>query len=209
MSNVQKNILLTEVRLRVAFLAQPYVSKNDNGQDKASYSVVALFEPNSQAHQVAKAGVREVAQAAWGAQYEAVLQQLAAQDRLFLHDGATKATDPSYAGKLFVSASSSRKPRCLVTRNGQNVEISENDPMFPYSGCWANILINPWAQGPDSKPNKFGKRVNAEILAVQFLRHDEAFGRVAAPEKMDEFPMVETAGADAPPPAGGAAASLI
>lgn len=211
MSTGPKTVLLTEVRLRVAFLAQPYVSKNDDGKDKASYSVVALIEPNSPAHQAIRQANREVAQAAWGAQWEAVMQQLAAQDRLCLHDGATKATDPSYQGKLFVSASSSRKPRTLVTRGGVNVEISEKDPMFPYAGCWANVLVNPWAQGPDGKPNKFGKRVNAEILAVQFLRHDEAFGRAAAPIKLEEFPTVETNGADAAPPAAaaGSAASLI
>lgn len=207
MSN--KTVLLLETRLRVCFMAQPYVSKNDQGQDKVSYSLVALFEPNSQAHDTLRVGIREVAQAAWGAQYETVLQQLAAQDRLCLHDGATKATDPTYQGKLFISANSRTQPAALVTRNGQNVKIGPEDPMYPYSGCWANVQVNLWAQGPDGKPNKYGKRVNAEIVAVQFLRHDEAFGRGPTIVNPEEFPTMETNGADSAPPAAAAGGALI
>ena len=33
------------------------------------------------------------------------------------------------------------------------------------------MLINPWVQN-----NKFGKRINANLLAVRFVDHGEAFG---------------------------------
>ena len=40
----------------------------------------------------------------------------------------------------------------------------------PYSGCYVNVSIDIWAQD-----NKFGKRVNAKLLAVQFHADGEAF----------------------------------
>ena len=40
-----------------------------------------------------------------------------------------------------------------------------------YGGCWVNILVRPWFQN-----NKYGKRVNAGVVAVQFRKDDEPFG---------------------------------
>jgi len=203
------SVLLPEVRLSYAYLAQPYVGRNDDGNAKSSYTAHALFKAGSPAHTAIRDAIRKVAAAGWGAQAEAVLQQLNGQDKLCLHDGnITKGGQGPYKDMLFVSSSNSRRPRILVTRNGQNVDIGPDDPMFPYSGCWANVMVDLWPQGADGKPSQWGKRINATVTGVQFLRHDEAFsggGRVAAPE---EFPQMETSGADAAPPSA-AAGGLI
>ena len=57
-----------------------------------------------------------------------------------------------------------------------------------YAGCWVNILIRPWWQNSA----KWGKRVNAGLTAVQFVRDDEPFGqgRITSEdvdETFDEF----------------------
>lgn len=209
-NNRNISVLLTEVRLSYAYLATPFVGRNDNGSSKASYTAHALFRPGSSAHTAMRDAITKVAAAGWSAQAEAVLAQLKGQDRLCLHDGnVSKGGEGPYKDMLFVSASNVRKPRILVTRNGVNVEIGEDDPMFPYSGCWANMMVDIWPQGPDGKPSPFGKRINAALTGVQFLRHDEAFsggGRIASAE---EFPAMETAGADAAPPAASSGGSLI
>lgn len=198
-NNVNKNVLLTEVRLRNAYLDKPFVGKNDKGEVTQSYSVRGLFNPGTPAHTGLSATIQNVAAGKWGAQAPAYIQEMAAADRLCLHDGATKASDPEFVGKKFFSATSRRKPKALVTRMGANVEIGPEDPCFPYAGCWANVLINVWPQDPKGQ---WPRRINAEVIAVQFLRHDEAFaGGGAQAVNLEEFPQVETAGADAAPPA--------
>ncbi len=212
--NANRNVpvLLTDVLLSYAYLAQPYIGKPEPGKTpKATYTTHSLFKAGTANHNAMREGIAKVAALGWGAQAEAVKQQLAGQDRLCLHDGnITKGGADPYKDMLFVSASNERRPKILVTRNGVNVEIGPEDPLFPYSGCYANVMVDLWPQGADGKPNQYGKRINATLTGVQFLRHGTPLaggGRVASPE---EFPMVETAGADAAPPAAAAGgASLI
>lgn len=210
-TNRNVTVLLPEVRLSYAYLASPYVGKPEPGKTpKSSYTAHGLFKPESPAHKALRDAIMKVAALGWGAQAEATIVQLKGQDKLCIHDGnITKGGAEPYKDMLFVSASNERKPRILVTRNGQNIEIGNDDPMFPYSGCWANLLVDVWPQSPDGKPSQWGKRINATLTGVQFLRHDEAFsggGRIANPE---EFPTVETAGADAPAPGAAAGGGLI
>lgn len=206
-NKANENVLLTEVRLRNANLANPFIGKNDKGEQTMNYSLRALFAPGSAAHTALSAAIQKVCAAKWGAQAGAFIQEMNAANTLCLHDGATKASDPEFAGKKFVSASSRRKPRALATINGQNVELGPEHPSYPYAGCWANVLLNVWPQEPKGQ---WPRRVNAEVLAVQFLRHDEAFlGGAAAAVNLEEFPQVETAGADAAPPAAAAGGGLI
>lgn len=45
-----------------------------------------------------------------------------------------------------------------------------------YGGCWAHILIRPWYQDGKKVGAGYGKRVNAGLVGVQFIRDDEPFG---------------------------------
>lgn len=60
-----------------------------------------------------------------------------------------------------------------------------------YSGCRVAIRVELWAQD-----NEYGKRVNANLLGVQFQRDDEPFGGGAQPGA-DGF---EAVGSDGPAP---------
>ena len=200
-NNVSENVLLLDVRLRNANLATPFVGKNDKGETTTNYSVRALFAPGTPAHVALSAAIQKVAAAKWGAQSGAFIQEMNAANTLCLHDGATKASDPAFNGMKFVSASSKRQPTALISRQGANVKMTVDDPCYPYAGCWANVQLNIW---PQEAKGQWPRRINAEVTAVQFLRHDEAFvGGAAAAVKLDEFPVVETAGADAAAPAAG------
>lgn len=189
--NAQIQILIENVRISYAYLYKPYVGKGDDGKETRSYKLHALMPPTHPSLQVVKNAQRAAAAVGWPGAHERVLLELAATDRLCLHDGTIyKADDPNYAGNKFVSASGKAKPRLVVTRNGANVEVGEDDPCALYSGCWANVMVAIWPQGPASKPGKWGKRINAQLMGVQFLRHDEKFGgggRIARP---DEFGIV-------------------
>lgn len=181
-------VLIEGARLSYVNVFQPY---------EKTYCLHAIIPPTHPAVALIKEAQRKAAAFAWKDKALDVLTQLAAQDRLCLHSGdITKAGQDGYAGMVFVSANGKVKPKILVTRNGANVEIAENDPCAPYSGCYGNVIVDVWPQ----VSTEWGKRINAQLTGVQFTKHGDRFGggRVA---KLDEFGLAPT-DADGPAPGG-------
>ena len=58
--------------------------------------------------------------------------------------------------------------------------LTEDDNKI-YAGCYVNAVIELWFQN-----NGFGKRVNANLLGVQFLKDGEPFGDNAG-ASVDDF----------------------
>lgn len=85
-----------------------------------------------------------------------------------LRDGNEKMELEGYGdGKFFILAS--RKTRPAVVDHDLN-PITEEDGKI-YAGCYVNATIRLWVQN-----NNWGKRVNAELRAIQFLKDGESFG---------------------------------
>lgn len=85
-----------------------------------------------------------------------------------LRDGNEKIELEGYGdGKFFISAASKVR-RAVVDRD--LTPITEEDGKI-YAGCYVNATIRLWVQN-----NQWGKRVNAELRAVQFLKDGESFG---------------------------------
>jgi hypothetical protein len=205
--NTEGQVVLTlrNVRLSYFYGFKPMLGTNDSGKETTNYCTHGILTPDHPDLATIKAAMRQVAQKAWPNNWEAVLQQLAAQDRLCLHNGSiSKAGQQGYEGNYYVSANSKTRPMHVETRGGQNVVLTESDGR-PYSGCYANLMIAIYAQGGDGKPSKFGKRINAQFMGTQFKAHGEAFGggRVAKP---DEFG-IDPAEADGAAPTGSPAAT--
>jgi hypothetical protein len=102
-------------------------------------------------------------------------------DKLFLRDGATMGKD-DLEGQWVISASEDKAPDVI---NRDKSRINEDDDIV-YAGCYVNVLLRPWAQN-----NKFGKRINANLLAVQFVKDGERFSGIERPdtdEAFDEIP---------------------
>jgi Protein of unknown function (DUF2815) len=87
-------------------------------------------------------------------------------DKLFMRDGAGMAK-PEQEESWLIAASESRRPDVI---NRDKSRLNEEDDIV-YAGCFVNVLIRPWAQS-----NIHGKRLNANLLAVQFVRDGERFG---------------------------------
>ena len=139
--------------------------------------------------------IRAVADAKWKDKASVMLEALKQQDKICLHKGdVTKPGQPEYAGLYFVTGNNSQR---FTIVDGNRNPLVEKDGK-PYSGCYVNAMINIWAQD-----NKFGKRINATIRGVQFLRDGEAFTKGAAPASPDEFGVV-TDGVDSAAPVAGA-----
>jgi hypothetical protein len=62
--------------------------------------------------------------------------------------------------------------------------LTEDDEKL-YAGCYVNAIVELWYQN-----NNYGKRVNANLLGVQFFKDGEPFGDgVSASE--DDFDMFD------------------
>lgn len=191
------NLHIPMVRLSYFYGFQPYIGDDPT---KPNFGTHLIMTPDHPSIPAIKAAQRAVAVAMWGTDADSVMTQLAAKDRLVLHDGSvSKPGNDAYKGMIYVSANSGKKRFTIVDADRTPLVESSGRP---YSGCWANAIIQVWAQ-----QNKWGKGVNAQICGVQFVKHGEAFGggRVAS---ADEFTVLATS-TDAPPPAAGQAAGLF
>jgi hypothetical protein len=134
-----------------------------------------------------KAKMQAVAKDKWKDKAVEVYKALDKSDKLALHDGDTKAYD-GFAGNLFVSANSQESARpTVIDQNKSPLTVKDGKP---YAGCYVNVSLDFWAQD-----NGFGKRINAQLRGVQFLRDGDAFS-AGRPADSDEFDEV-TEGADA------------
>jgi len=80
-------------------------------------------------------------------------------------------------GNLMIKANSPRAPIVLFP-DGRTIMTEANNQI--YSGCYVNAKIEIWGQA-----NKFGRRVNAKLIAVQYVpKEAESFdGSYVSPEE--------------------------
>ncbi len=100
-------------------------------------------------------------------------------ERLCLREGNTKEYDGYGDDVMFLAANSPKRP-VVVARDRS--AVTPSDAQWPYAGCYVNGVINLWAQD-----NQYGKRVNAELLGVQFWNDGEAFGGGGQRASEDDF----------------------
>jgi len=92
-----------------------------------------------------------------------------------LHEGSEKEYDGYGEEVMYLSASSAKR---VPVVDGDMSPLTEEDGR-PYAGCYVNCSIRLWAQD-----NEYGKRINAQLRAVQFYKKGEPFGeKQADPEQ--------------------------
>jgi hypothetical protein len=167
-------LMLRNVRLAFPALFEP----SSYGEGDPAYSATLIMDPQ-QAEVVEKA-LAAVAREKWGAKADAQLKALRASGKVCLRDGDEKADYDGFEGMMFVAARSKTRPTVV---DGQRQPITERDGRI-YAGCYVNASIEVWAQD-----NAYGKRVNATLRGIQFVRDGEAFGggRPAAADEFDEI----------------------
>jgi hypothetical protein len=94
------------------------------------------------------------------------LKSKVASDKICLKDG-DEMDRPEYAGKMTIKASTKKRPLVI---NRDKSAISEDDNII-YAGCYVNGIVTLWAQN-----NQYGKRINAQLDGVQFVRDGDPFG---------------------------------
>lgn len=167
-------LMLPDVRLAFPNL---FTAQTFEGGAPAFGASLLLAPSHKSVAELKKAFVA-VAKEKWGAKADAILKSMTATDKLCLHNGDTKEQYDGFPGNMFVSARSKVRPLIL---NTDKTPLNEDDGK-PYSGCYVNASIELWAQD-----NKFGKRINAQLRGVQFLRDGDAFGGGGSPASEEEF----------------------
>lgn len=102
------------------------------------------------------------------------------QAKWALQDGDDKDYD-GYENHWSVKAGSIRRPTVI---DRDKTPLVEDDDKI-YAGCYVNAIIDFWVQD-----NEYGKRVNANLYGVQFVRDGEAFG-MGAVDVTDDFDEVD------------------
>lgn len=111
-------------------------------------------------------------------------------DKLCLRAGEDKGR-PEYDGYMVLSANSKDKP-IVISTNGRSVVTDESESKI-YAGCFVNAKVRVWGQD-----NTYGKRANAELVAIQFCDDGEPLdGTYVSPEDaMEGFGGVDAANDD-------------
>lgn len=184
-SNPKTEVRLERVRLSYPALFRPK-SYEGNDEGNAKYSASFIIDPDTPEGKKAIAACEDAIDEAkfekWGNK-----QPRIGDDKIALRDDKGEDTDnPEYEGMWYVSASNARRPKVL-DRDGRS-PLTDEDGVV-YGGCYVNAIVRFWAQD-----NKYGKRVNASLEGVQFVKDGEAFG--APPLADDAFDPVEDEGGD-------------
>jgi len=108
-----------------------------------------------------------------------------AADKVCFKDGDTIDYD-GYAGQMSIKASSAKRPMVIGT---DRAPLTEEDGKI-YSGCYVNAVIELWFQD-----NQYGKRINANLLGVQFVKDGQPFGDGVA-ASVDDFDELDDVSAE-------------
>lgn len=100
-------------------------------------------------------------------------------DKICLKDGDEIDYD-GYAGHMSIKASNNKRPKVI---DRDKSPLTEDDDKV-YAGCYVNAVLELWSQN-----NSYGKRINANLLGVQFAKDGEPFaaGETASDDDFPDF----------------------
>lgn len=167
------------VNARLAF-PQLFEAKTVNGEGEPAFSGAFLFAPDHPCKKEIEAGIEAVGLAKWGTKWPAIKKQMITADKTCLHNGDSKAEYAGYEGNLYVSTRNKTRP-LVIDRDKSPLTAADGKP---YAGCYVHASIELWAQD-----NKYGKRINASLMGVQFYKDGDAFagGGSADPDDFDDI----------------------
>lgn len=169
-------VSLKNVRLAFPVL---FEAKAVNDGDPV-FSASFLMDPKHPAIAEIKKAIDTVGKEKWGAKWDAIKKTLESTNKVCLHDGDTKAEYAGFEGNMYVNANNKVRPT-VVDRDKTPLIAADGKP---YAGCYVNAIIQLWAQD-----NSWGKRINASLQGVQFLKDGDAFsgGGVASEDEFDDI----------------------
>ena len=145
----------------LAFAQQIFTAESFESGGTEYYGTQLLIDPNSESAKVLNATIEAVRTGAKLGKVKA--------DRICVSDG-DDTEYPSHQGMMVLRAArQAKKGRPLTVDNLLHPCVQEDNLL--YSGAKARLRVNIWAQD-----NKWGKRINAELLVAQFIEHGDQIG---------------------------------
>jgi hypothetical protein len=161
--------MITKItNVRIAFCQNLFVPGTFAGQENGDkkYSSTFLLPKSDEQVKAINAVIMNVAVEKWAAKGAKILDDLRKNGRVCMRDGDEKDQYDGFAGCMSINASNKLAPKVLDRDRG----ILSKDNGKPYAGCYVNASIDIWAQD-----NQWGKRINATLRGVQFLKDGDAF----------------------------------
>lgn len=168
-------IMIPKARLSYPSLFQPSEFEGQVGKYEATFLFPKSDKKTYKALMTAIEDCRE----------EAKLKKVK-EDMLCIKDGDEIYEEKedgyeAYQGMWAVKAGNKKRPTVI---DRDKSPLTEEDDAI-YAGCYVNAIISPWAQD-----NKYGKRINANLLGVQFVKDGEPFGDAVVASE-DDFDDIE------------------
>lgn len=192
------SISVGPVRASYPHFDTPWKSPNDPPEKKARFSGVFLLPKRKivvPSKDLVKGAIDDILK-----QQKAVIPA----GNSFLQDGDFRPDKPQWLKHFTIRASEERQPalrgagRDPRTGGVKKLTTEEAGQLF-YAGCWVYVLFRPWWQN-----NQYGKKVNANLLAVQYCplaavqkffpdADDEAFGegRISEEDVDESFGVID------------------
>lgn len=164
-------IRLNNVRVVYLDIWQPKKQKDAPADAQPKYGLQGhILKTDVENIEKFKQAMKDAAKDKFGASWESEYQAIVAQHRIALRDGVEKPKIPGMADVFFFNASraqSKGRPR-IVGKDGK--DLPDNSGVI-YSGCYANLNLDIWAQKRDN-----GNRINCALEGLQFFAEGDAFG---------------------------------
>jgi hypothetical protein len=156
---------LDDVRLSYPHLFRPYAGKpkpGDAQQQQKKYKATLLIPLSSHKEEIIEIRRQAILLAREKLAPKGVdlSKWKPADDKLCIRNGSGTG-QAEQEGHWILSASESTRP---ATLGAKNEPVAEEDGVL-YAGCYVSVNFRLWAMN-----NDFGKRINANLLAVKFMR---------------------------------------
>lgn len=178
---------LKNVRLSFPQLFVPKgIRQADGTMSDPKYNASFLFGRDHPQFKEISDAIVSVAKEKWPTTWQVHVKAAKAQDKLPIHDGDLK-TYAGYAGNVFLTAGSKNPPDCRDA--DPSIRLGASNAGRLYGGCYVTAIVSLWAQD-----NQWGKRVNCELLGVQFVRDGDAFraGETTADDDFEDLSTEDT-----------------
>jgi hypothetical protein len=162
-----ETILIKGVRLSFPHIATSYQGKNDS----FGFKLLVNKEEQTELLSFLKKIIRS--------KFEELKVKRLPLDKLFLRDGDDSERENEHGH--YIISGNSRRPIVAIDRNGHIMKDADEIESTFYAGCYVNAVIKIWVQND----KEYGKRVNANANAVQFIKDGEQLGTVFRPENYD------------------------
>ena len=157
---IDRTLILRNVRLSYPHLQKPYFPQTGTG-GKPKYGAKGIANLTSDDRKKIGAIIQQLIKSQLGANGSVPA------DRWFVTDGNVKGGEENKDCLLFSANEDETRPPKVYGRDGRQT----NKESEVYAGCMVDIQIRPWVQA-----NKWGKRVNAGLVAVKFVGDNTPFG---------------------------------